>query len=364
MVGNDGFLPDGRYTFPILVDVWRPYEGRMVASGTETKWNIGGTVSDTGTEIHHDEQARIGPTGIYLDDLVRHFFHVRPVLPHRDIASFSAVLGLRIAKNRPGQIAILLSPAVWGEGYGGAQEFDVGSALIIATPASAASSPKEPPPTLLELANLSNNVYEGNKGHDRFKWVGNNCTVPPNTCTDFGLAAGAYATNDGSQIVIAIRGTVFTPRSRDEQIEMLSNIASDVSAFSSLNTSLNLRTAVTDAADFIRAIQARYPRGKITLTGHSLGGAIAQVEGRASGLPAIVFNAPGAGRIYNGIKQYAGHFRSSGDGPSQNYRLYGDQMSLFGQPIGTATTLQGTAGDDFGCAPGRNVLARAVPRQR
>ena len=54
-------------------------------------------------------------------------------------------------------------------------------------------------------------------------------------------------------------------------------------------------------AAFLEWVQNNVPGTTITLTGHSLGGAIAQVVGQATGLTTVVFNAPGAAQVYGGL---------------------------------------------------------------
>lgn len=221
--------------------------------------------------------------------------------------------------------------------------------VVLASPTSMPSPPQSSPPSLLVLANLSRNIYSGNAGYGDFTFIGNNCTVPPNTCMNVGLAAAAYATPDATQIVIAIRGTVFSisgnnaflgTTASDNRLQTLSNLNADVS-FGGPNPHATLVADVSDASAFVQAIRQRYPLAKITLTGHSLGGAIAQLIGKASGYPTYVFNAPGSASLYNNLLHALTGF--SDPQPSfinVNYRLYGDQVSLYGQPVGTIITLQ------------------------
>ena len=94
----------------------------------------------------------------------------------------------------------------------------------------------------------------------------------------------------------------------------------------------------------LRSLTQQYPNAEITLTGHSLGGAIAQVLADASALSAITFNAPGARETLTSF----GTTVSNLIGPIQskpasqeitNYRVYGDLVSGVGDQIGRSVTL-------------------------
>src|SRR5262249_42962233 len=115
--------------------------------------------------------------------------------------------------------------------------------------------------------------------------------------------ANAYASSDDSQIVIAFRGTDLN----DNIVTLLKNILADISFVTGV-VNANLLNYVEDAAQFVRSIEAAFPHASITLTGHSLGGAIAQIISAASGLSASVFNAPGVGTIYGQMTPVLGAF--------------------------------------------------------
>jgi hypothetical protein len=121
-------------------------------------------------------------------------------------------------------------------------------------------------------------------------------------------------------------------------METLKTLAADVSFGGNIPT-LEFQTDVFDAAQFVQSMESQYPNANFTLTGHSLGGAIAQVIGLATGLPTIVFNAPGAGALYGQLGT-----QISGLAPNNHstytdahYRLNGDQVSLLGTPIAGET---------------------------
>ena len=131
----------------------------------------------------------------------------------------------------------------------------------------------------------------------------------------------------------------------------LKNAAADVSFNGGSVPSPLLIEEVTDAAAFVKQIEQNDEQNdwnaNITLTGHSLGGAIAQLVGEAAGLDAYAFNAPGAAGVYGSLGSSLfgnplryGSWRAPVSGQvNTNYRLFGDQVSLLGKPIGNTVTL-------------------------
>jgi hypothetical protein len=224
--------------------------------------------------------------------------------------------------------------------------------------------PVVPPPSLLTLANLSNNVYSGSAGYEGYRAITLQNGAIANSCNVLGLAACeyngfqavAYETSDESQIVIAYRGTDLV----DDPFTSIKNILADKS-FKGTTPSADLTKCVTYAALFLRYIQDNFPGATVTLTGHSLGGAIAELIGAASGLTTDSFNAPGGEQLYtpllNALQPIVSAFKS-GDGIT-NYRIFGDQVSLFGVPIGTQVTLPPTTATTFttGGTLGESVVA-------
>jgi autotransporter-associated beta strand protein len=187
---------------------------------------------------------------------------------------------------------------------------------------------------LLMLASLSNNIYSGTTRFGTYSYVNNvPGGVDPN---NLGYLANAYVSADGSQVVVAIRGTY-----AGDNVALLKNIAADVSFAGSVPSPL-LVSEVADAATFVKNVETAYPQADITLTGHSLGGAVAQLVGEASGLDTYAFDAPGAQQLYSSLSGslQVGSWGTSVTGQiNTDYRLYGDQVSLMGTPIGNTVTI-------------------------
>ena len=178
------------------------------------------------------------------------------------------------------------------------------------------------PTTIANLALLARDVYEPT-GEDLNGWrqLGDTRTLGE-------FQAAAY--ENGSEIVIAIRGT-------SENWAGFKNTLTDVGSFGLGYPASGLRTMVEQASSFLHEI-ATSPshQGKnITLTGHSLGGAVAQLVGSASGYSAKTFNAPGAADLYDDLQgelALALSLRGSTEaGERIGYRTIGDPISLFGR---------------------------------
>lgn len=102
-----------------------------------------------------------------------------------------------------------------------------------------------------------------------------------------GFAATAYRSNATGDIVIAYRGSDdfkdFDPRGSADLA-----LASPLAAWNS---------QFTDALEFAKDIKNKYPNEAMSVTGHSLGGGLAQVVSKAYGLHGVTFDPAGAANI-------------------------------------------------------------------
>lgn len=197
-------------------------------------------------------------------------------------------------------------------------------------------------PTNIHLAQMAANAYLSSAG-DR---IGSFLRVPngvTGTRDDNGqrIFAEAYVSagsNGGrDQVVIAIRGTTGGVDHIYRNGTFLTG-----EAFSSFETS------ALDIANLVGRLHNTYPNADFTLTGHSLGGALAQAVGDALNVDAIGFDAPGAnGALNANIKTLIGQLAKgnqanvvySASDDLKNIRYYGDVVSLVGNPYGDVGTI-------------------------
>ena len=160
-------------------------------------------------------------------------------------------------------------------------------------------------PTLFNLAEMSRDVENPTSIPSNIKDTSspsNNAWTPSpfsnlqQTDPTGEFQAFTYVNSDSSQVVIAFRGTVFD---FNDLSTTFKTITTDIASFPSGIPTLGLVKTMQYAASLLADVVQRYPNAHITLTGHSLGGAVAQMLGTASGYSTVAFNAPGAAEIYN-----------------------------------------------------------------
>ncbi|MBS0263180.1 MAG: hypothetical protein JSS02_14645, partial [Planctomycetes bacterium] len=198
-------------------------------------------------------------------------------------------------------------------------------------------------PSVQTLAHLSASVYSGDQPYGNYRSLGSNINVLPYQADNPSFHAVAYAqTPDTTQIVVAIRGTDLN----GERIAAKNLI--DDSSFVTNTPTHFMAKDVAYAADFVKSLHETYPEATITLTGHSLGGAIAQLVGEASGLTTTTFNSPGTAALFNQLTTELSPVSGiSSGGPQTNYRIYGDQVSLAGTQAGATVILPAPPGTHF-----------------
>jgi autotransporter-associated beta strand protein/autotransporter passenger strand-loop-strand repeat protein len=213
-----------------------------------------------------------------------------------------------------------------------------------------------PAPTLRELADLANAAYYNYSIVDGFKLVSttSGISILANgtgvvTSSNNGFSASIYYEGDQTnpdQIVISFRGT-----------DNIKNIIADANTWSTFIKDLDMDQYVALASDVLAQVRQAYPDANITLTGHSLGGALAALVGSASDYPTATFNAPGAEQLIAALTpelvaavSAKNDLPISDDLPSTSklpeidtaYRLEGDQVSLVGTQIGYIETITQT----------------------
>jgi Ca2+-binding RTX toxin-like protein len=198
-------------------------------------------------------------------------------------------------------------------------------------------------PTLYNLANMSAHLEYGTALTSG--WT----EVPDDSPTDGGFKAITVKNADSSQVVITFRGTVApTAENRANDPEgVWSTLKADLSLiyerdpggeYTSSPTRA-LREFIAEAARLLVDVKTDFPGAQITLTGHSLGGMIAQLVGKISGYSTVAFDAPGGFELYGQLLNeldLAKNLNSTTDG-NVNIRVVGDAISLVGSPINTVT---------------------------
>ncbi len=103
-----------------------------------------------------------------------------------------------------------------------------------------------------------------------------------------GMDAGVYKNRDTQALVIAFRGTETCDFSCS--LEEVQNSARDMIADAAIGIG-RVSDQFKHAFNYAQDIVKRYPASKITVTGHSLGGGLAQAVGATLGLETYAFNS-------------------------------------------------------------------------
>jgi hypothetical protein len=199
-----------------------------------------------------------------------------------------------------------------------------------------------PPPTVQQLVALGNDAWELNPaGFGEYVPLDNLAAVKS---PDDATQVTAYINgdkNNGGQIVIAAAGNKNGPKLAGFSKP---NLVADESFIKDSPTDA-LSLGVENEASVVQQLASKYPTASITLTGISEGGAISQIVGNFANLQTVVFIAPGSGKL---LASFMGDQILTALGAmgiptpakqTMNYRSYGDQLSLIGQPMGTQITV-------------------------
>lgn len=181
---------------------------------------------------------------------------------------------------------------------------------------------------IAELSTLSNLAYTKTSFPPVYGWT---LSDEYSTLNSPGFSATTY--RRGNEFVIAFRGT-----------DSISDIGADASfVFRQWSTQFE------KAAQLINQIRDEVEGAKIQVTGHSLGGGIAQIMAKMFNLSGASFDAPGARSVTNtrgyleAKEKYAGDIPEVQESSSFiNYRSSGSLISSVGQHIGQTEILSPT----------------------
>ncbi len=154
-----------------------------------------------------------------------------------------------------------------------------------------------------------------------------------------GFHATAYQTVEKPhRIIIAYRGTdtdLFTGETKAEKrshaLTTLQDIAVDATM---VRDAVNPQKAAADAFTaqmLAKAAEQGIPKDDVTVAGHSLGGALAQIEAAKYGLAGSTYNAYGARGLTDGTPQPGCHVT--------NYRMANDVVSAASPHVGSMVSL-------------------------
>jgi hypothetical protein len=194
--------------------------------------------------------------------------------------------------------------------------------------------------TEAEYAHLALNVYDkpptawGDWHPVRERMVQDNAT---------GFAACVYTNSKTGEVVVAFRGT-------DDKTTDVQGADRAILGWKSWDTQFS------QALEFTKWVTETYPHAEIKVTGHSLGGSLAQVSSQMYGLKGVAFDPGGAENLIHSaeFKQFARTHRLPERGLSvphdfENYLVRQSVVShQSGQHLGRTTEISATYSETLG----------------
>lgn len=187
--------------------------------------------------------------------------------------------------------------------------------------------------TLLEYARIADKVYEPSTSRAPsiagFRPV-QGCAIDDasvfsgGSLFSSGLQMRAFQREQGGDVVIAFKGT---------KPSMVSDLTADLRL-----TLEGIPRQAVEAVKHTLEWKGRLASPRVTLAGHSLGGAIAQVVGMLTDLRFVTFNAPGMWTNCVGICSFPKLMNTTRRG--MNFIKWGDPIGNFGKHIGDTTRVR------------------------
>ena len=200
------------------------------------------------------------------------------------------------------------------------------------------------------LAQMANQSYKDNPAP-----IGNWQVIDKMIDKNSGFAACAYKNPQTNEIIIAYRGTDNGDISADAALARDSKamlLTAPTAVFSAKGTDWDKQ--FTQALDFAGRVQRNNPNSEISVTGHSLGGGLAQISAKMYGFEGVTFDPAAAKNVVNSkeFREYARAHnlpeagRGRGDEP-HNYEVKWSVVSgSTGQHVWRSTELTGYHADD------------------
>lgn len=181
-----------------------------------------------------------------------------------------------------------------------------------------------------------------------------------------GFSAAAYRKDETGEIFIVFRGS----EPGDYRLKYGGDINTWIPIYKQDPSPYGLKAQIAQARAFTDRVLAENPGSTAVITGHSLGGALAQIEAARTGRRGETFNAPGMKDVIAEL-----HPNRTDFGTITNHRREGDLVSKVGTHVGDTAVYAdppatqehgrivrelGSCGDKVGCRVMGAVVAGSV----